>query len=163
MKLLAGLLLAPAFVLSAQDRFEVATVKPNLSGGPGGSMRSYPGGRFEAVNSTAQSLIRYAFNVKDFQIAGAPGWLNDARWDVTAKATGLATTPQFRVMVQNLLADQFGLVVHRETREGPVYVLTVAKGGPKLKKSKEDSTTVASGASEIVAHKLTLVMLAGQI
>jgi uncharacterized protein (TIGR03435 family) len=36
-------------------------------------------------------------------------------------------------MLQALLADRFKLKVHRATRDFPVYVLTVAPGGPKLK------------------------------
>lgn len=43
--------------------------------------------------------------------------------------------PQFQLMLQALLADRFHLKVHRETRELPVYVLTVAKKGLKLKKA----------------------------
>jgi uncharacterized protein (TIGR03435 family) len=35
-------------------------------------------------------------------------------------------------MVQNLLADRFGLQVHRERKESGAYRLVVAKGGPKL-------------------------------
>jgi uncharacterized protein (TIGR03435 family) len=35
-------------------------------------------------------------------------------------------------MVQSILEDRFKLRVHRETKEVPGYVLSVAKGGPKL-------------------------------
>ena len=45
------------------------------------------------------------------------------------------TKEQFRVMLQNLLADRFKLTIHREIKELPAYVLTVAKGGPKMKES----------------------------
>jgi uncharacterized protein (TIGR03435 family) len=41
-------------------------------------------------------------------------------------------------MLQNLLADRFKLVVHRETKDQPIYALIVAKGGPKLKPSEPD-------------------------
>jgi uncharacterized protein (TIGR03435 family) len=36
-------------------------------------------------------------------------------------------------MLQALLEDRFRLRVHRETREVPVYALTVAKSGPKIR------------------------------
>ena len=36
-------------------------------------------------------------------------------------------------MLQSLLEDRFKLIVRRETRELPVYELTVAKGGAKLR------------------------------
>jgi len=42
-------------------------------------------------------------------------------------------------MLQDLLADRFQLKAHRETKELPVYELLVARGGPKLKVS-EDQT-----------------------
>ena len=42
-----------------------------------------------------------------------------------------------RQMLQSLLADRFKMQIHRETREVPVYSLTVAKGGPKLRRSDQ--------------------------
>jgi len=42
-------------------------------------------------------------------------------------------------MLQSLLEDRFQLKIRREIREVPVYVLTVAKSGPKLKSSQEGS------------------------
>jgi hypothetical protein len=43
-----------------------------------------------------------------------------------------ANESQLRSMLQTLLSQRFKLVMHRETREMPVYALTVAKGVPKL-------------------------------
>ena len=40
-------------------------------------------------------------------------------------------------MLQALLEDRFRLKVHRETRQVPVYALTVARGGPKLQARDE--------------------------
>ena len=40
-------------------------------------------------------------------------------------------------MLRALLEDRFKLKVHREIRQVPVYELTVAKGGPKLKRFEE--------------------------
>jgi uncharacterized protein (TIGR03435 family) len=41
-----------------------------------------------------------------------------------------------RKMLQSLLEERFGLKVHRETKEGPIYSMVVAKGGLKLRESK---------------------------
>ena len=46
--------------------------------------------------------------------------------------------PALEAMLQKMLADRFKLLVHRETKKMPAYVLTVAKGGAKLTASKED-------------------------
>ncbi|HMD71276.1 MAG TPA: TIGR03435 family protein, partial [Bryobacteraceae bacterium] len=43
------------------------------------------------------------------------------------------TKEQYRLMLQRLLAGRFGLRVHRGTKEGTLYSLTIAKSGPKLK------------------------------
>jgi uncharacterized protein (TIGR03435 family) len=42
-------------------------------------------------------------------------------------------------MLQALLEDRFKLKIHRETREVPVYAVTIAKGGPKLHAFQEGS------------------------
>jgi uncharacterized protein (TIGR03435 family) len=46
-------------------------------------------------------------------------------------------------MLQSLLEDRFKLKVHRETKEGPVYLLTLAKNGPKLRATPEGACVVA--------------------
>ena len=44
-------------------------------------------------------------------------------------------------MMQALLEDRFQLKVHHQTSEGPVYILSVARGGPKLHSFTEGSCT----------------------
>jgi uncharacterized protein (TIGR03435 family) len=74
------------------------------------------------------------FGVQDFQVADAPEWFYSIRYDVEAKAAdGAATPDQLQTMVQLLLKERFGLTYRRETREGRVLALVVAKGGHKLK------------------------------
>jgi len=68
---------------------------------------------------------------------GGPGWINSAHYDLEAKAEGSPAAAQLRLMMQTLLEDRFQLKVHRETRELPVYELSVAKGGPKLTAPKQ--------------------------
>jgi uncharacterized protein (TIGR03435 family) len=73
-------------------------------------------------------------------ILGGPSWINTERYMINAKAEGTPSQPMMRgPMLQALLEDRFQLKIRREIREVPVYVLTVAKGGPKLKASKEGS------------------------
>jgi uncharacterized protein (TIGR03435 family) len=90
-------------------------------------------------------LIRDAYSVKDYQIAGGPPWVasDGDQFDIAAKAAEAAPSEaQFRSMLQTLLADRFHLKLHRERRELPVYELVVAKGGPKF-------TEVPAGAKPL--------------
>jgi bla regulator protein blaR1 len=79
------------------------------------------------------------------QVIGEPEWSSTEGFDIEAKVApadlptlGKMTFEQRRTMFQSILADRFKLVIHHETRELPVYVLSVAKGGTKLKPSAPD-------------------------
>ena len=77
-----------------------------------------------------------AFGVQAPPIEGAPAWLSSERYTVEAKAEGTPGQPMMLgPMMQSLLEDRFHLKLHRETRSGPAYELTVVKGGPKLKEN----------------------------
>jgi uncharacterized protein (TIGR03435 family) len=99
-------------------------------------------GQVVVTNYTLRDIIRNAYNVQRYQIAGGPEWLAQDRFDITAKAPDGATQPQLLVMVQTLLADRFKLRVHRETREVPIYALVLARAdrrlGPKLQPATFD-------------------------
>jgi uncharacterized protein (TIGR03435 family) len=118
-----------------QPSFEVASVRPNKSGGPRYSINP-KGDRFTATNISVFSLLQWAYDVEAFRISGAPSWFGSDRFDVEGKAEGVPSMAQFRLMLQPLLADQFRLKLHRDTKQGPVYELVVARGGPKLKPAK---------------------------
>jgi uncharacterized protein (TIGR03435 family) len=71
----------------------------------------------------------------DSPVIGEPSWAKTERFDIDAKPEGGARVlpgPQIRTMVQSMLEDFFQLKIHRETRELPVYNLTLNKKGPKL-------------------------------
>ena len=48
-------------------------------------------------------------------------------------------------MLRGLLADRFKLVVHNDTKNLPAFVLSVGKGGPKLKESDGSGTSDCDG------------------
>jgi uncharacterized protein (TIGR03435 family) len=88
---------------------------------------------------------------RDNQIFGAPDWANkdwfaiDAKMDESAagelsKLSAAQQTLARTQMLQEILVERFKLAVHIENREGPVYFLTVAKGGPKFKKATPGET-----------------------
>jgi uncharacterized protein (TIGR03435 family) len=73
-------------------------------------------------------------------IKGSPAWINSDRYTIDAKAESPQSLEMMRgPMLQALLEERFKLKIRRETREIPVYELTVAKGGPKLQVAKEGS------------------------
>jgi len=66
----------------------------------------------------------------------SPVWFKTEHFTIVAKAAEPSTESQFRLMLQNLLAERFKLAFHRETKMLSVYEMVVAKGGPKLVESK---------------------------
>jgi uncharacterized protein (TIGR03435 family) len=126
----------------ARPRFDVASIKPNAPGGINtGDFRVLPGGRLTAEKVLLRFLIQNAYGVRPFQLKGGPDWINSEGYDIEAKAEGNPSNGQMVLMMQTLLEDRFKLKVHRETKELPVYALTVAKGGFKLPEPKQGACT----------------------
>jgi uncharacterized protein (TIGR03435 family) len=134
--------------------FEVATVKPSATASNGTSIRVQPGGRLTVTNATLKMLMAVAYKVRDFQVSGGPGWTGTDRWNIEAKAEegsvselalsfDPAVSNPLMLMLQSLLQDRFQLKMHREAKEMPVYELAVAKGGPRIKLSADQSPIVA--------------------
>lgn len=122
--------------------FEVATIKPSPPIARGTTIRSAAGLLF-TKHTSLRDLIRFAWELKsDDQLEGAPAWVTTQYFDLQAKAddaerqafTKLSPSgraKENRWMLQSLLADRFGLSVTIKSETLPVYLLTLAKGGPK--------------------------------
>jgi uncharacterized protein (TIGR03435 family) len=121
--------LNPPKPAAARPQFEVASVKRNTSGSRGGGFDAR-GGRYSTTNMPLMFLIQQAYKVQTFQIIGAPAWIESERYDIEARA---ADTQKKDQMLQSLIEERFKAVVHGETRDLPVFFLTVAKNGSKLK------------------------------
>lgn len=114
--------------------FEVASIKPAKPGGRGGGIKALPGGQeYTASNVPVKLIIALMYKIPMRQISGGPDWLNTDLWDIEAKADHSYNLDDLHTMFQNLLADDFKLQFHKQIKEGPVYALTVDKGGPKMK------------------------------
>jgi uncharacterized protein (TIGR03435 family) len=122
----------------ALPAFEVASINPHAGGGSFGGTR-VSAGRMNVENLPLRRLIRNAYAVMDFQITGAPEWVNSEGFDIVAKAEGDFSAGRMLVALRALLEDRFQLAVHRDVREGSVYDLVVVKSGLKLQQSKEGS------------------------
>lgn len=125
----------------AEDpKFEMADVHPS-STAPGfvqnfgGVLR---GGTYVNRDATLLDLIQAAYGVTADDVSGGPGWIASDVFDVVAKVPDGANMATANLMLRGLLADRFKLVARNETHPVPRYILTVAKGGPKLKKTSGD-------------------------
>jgi uncharacterized protein (TIGR03435 family) len=120
---------------AARPRFEVASVKRNNSGSRGTRFDGRPGS-YSATNATLMLFIQQAYKVQPFQIIGAPAWIDSERYDIEARAEDGQRNDQIGPMLQSLIEERFKAAMHGETRDLPVYFLTIAKSGPKLKASQ---------------------------
>ena len=156
--LCAGLIISTSCAAFGQGAaesptFEVASVKPaepqpegmmrvRMSGGPG----TPDPGQLTYTNVSLKNVLTNAYDVKEYQING-PNWLDGERFDIVAKIPQGTTKEQFKLMLQNLLAERFKLALHHETKELPIYALVVGKGGPKLKEAVEEDAAAPQGAA----------------
>jgi bla regulator protein blaR1 len=152
--LLLGVGSAPVIrAQAARQKFEVASIHacgpnevvPLREGGGLGNIGPSPN-RVTRNCVTVMSLLQDAYvifadgqnrtpaSVQMPPIERAPAWISSNLYTIDAKADGTPGQPaMLGPMMQSLLEDRFHLKLHRETRSGPAFELTVAKGGSRLK------------------------------
>src|SRR5579862_4672389 len=113
-------------------QFEVASVKPAAPDARGMVFQPGPGGGIRITNMPLKEIILFAYRLQSFQLAGGPPWVSSAHWDVIAKPETKGEAGDNQRMLQALLAERFQLVIHRETKELPVYALVLARKDRKL-------------------------------
>jgi bla regulator protein blaR1 len=117
----------------------VATIKPSK---PDDQRKAFivRGRRFQIINQPLVQILCFAYDVQAKQIIGLPPWAETDKYDIDAEpdGEGAPSSKQWKIMIQKLVADRFKLTFHSDKKELPVYVLSVAKGGPKLTKSEGD-------------------------
>jgi uncharacterized protein (TIGR03435 family) len=130
----------PPMSSNADPVFEVATIKPSDTSSPHGTLLTSRGGHSIAYNFPLIELISFAYGVHVRQIVGGPASLLQTHFDIEGLPNigGHPNHDQSKLMYRKLLATRFGLVFHRESRELPAYAIVVAKGAPKLAKTKRD-------------------------
>ena len=123
-----ALVLGTAFGQSTDraPRFEIADVHASPKGG---NYRAAPprGGRFEMKSATMLDLIATSYSFDRDKVLGGPSWLELDKFDVAAKMPDDTPPATRRDMMQQLLAERFKLVTHKETKPLPTWVLTVGK------------------------------------
>ena len=166
--------------------FEVASIKPSGTDDRRTMMQIQPGGALRMTGTTLKMLLAFAYDVREFQIFGGPGWISTDRYDIMAK-TGdapVSDTPddlrkmtdeqrrtvgeQMRERLRALLAERFRLTIHRENKEQSVYALVVAKNGSKLQVSQmkvgdEGRGRMRMGRGQLSGQGVPLDMLTGTL
>jgi uncharacterized protein (TIGR03435 family) len=117
-----------------QLTFDVVAIHRSPSDATGGGIMPLPSGSgYMARNMTAKMMMAVMYRIPSRQIEGGPEWFGTELFDMEARADhGGYSMDELHTMFKNLLKDRFGLQFHIETREGPVYILTVARGGSKM-------------------------------
>jgi uncharacterized protein (TIGR03435 family) len=146
--------------------FDTASIKPNKSNvftfRPGFTPDGY-----RASNLSVKYLIQLAYGVQDYRLSGLTDWLDAEHYDIEAKmdpsvADALSKLPSAQLelsrqqMLQSLLAERFNLKIHRESKEGPVYFLTIGKNGPKLQDAKTDNALAVNADGTPARYRIQI-------
>lgn len=141
---------SPGAPVDPNTRFDVVVIKPIEDSGSPTLMRMTPGGFESSV--PIGILLRQALQKADYEMAGAPGWINTDRYSIRAKASAAMPPGAIPVLLLNLLKDRFQLATHLETREQPIAHLVMARAdgrlGPDLKPTPADCQTTLTERQE---------------
>jgi len=159
---------------SPKYSFDAVTIKPDDAGR--GHLRLTPDS-FSMGGMPAWILIRTAYGVLlENQVEGLPGWAKSENIAVEAKIDPETTAAlnklpaaerwkQMQLMLQAMFADRFALKAHRDSRDLPIYELTVARGGLKMNKTAADGRggNARYNTDKITAHGISVEALAANL
>ena len=135
-----------------EQKFEVASVKPNKSGGRTDAHRAAARRtHYRREHVTAQSRAICVSSAGFSTRWAVPDWLEKEHFDILAKAehdivpAPPGTTGPGQLMLRLLLADRFKLAIHQEKRELPIYALVLARSDGRLGPQLQHSTDRLSG------------------
>lgn len=159
----------PPMDANASPSFEVVTIKPSNPDDQRKGIIVGPDGLLKAFNNSLADLISFTYGVQQKQLVGASGWMATEKYDVVGKpdGQGAPSDKQWKEMLQKMLADRFQLKFHHDRKELSVYVLGVAKSGPKLTKSGADPNSLPAlffrGYGQLVVRNATIGDFSGLI
>jgi uncharacterized protein (TIGR03435 family) len=99
---------------------------------------------------TVKQIVQAAFRLKSYQISGGPDWFDSGGWLLEGKTATPVDGSEHRQMLATLLGRRFKLRFHRETREMPVYALTVGKKGPRFRELKDGDAKTPYPANALI-------------
>jgi uncharacterized protein (TIGR03435 family) len=89
-------------------------------------------GRMTIQDRSLRNIIAHAYGVHTRQISG-PAWLGELRFEITAELPAGASPRSANEMLQSLLEERFGLLLHRESKDVPGYDLVLGARAARLK------------------------------
>ena len=121
--------------------FEVAVLKPAPPDAQGTRAQLLPTGQVNISNAPLRLMMSLAWNLPNEQFIEGPGWLDSARFDVTARAFATASPANnaqldedfARMMLRKLITDRFQVKSHMEDRPMPAYMIVADE--PKMTKA----------------------------
>jgi len=144
---------------TAAPSFDVISIKRNISGSQDMAINVPNGTAYNVGNAPMRGTIMRAYQVKN--LAAVPAWVDDERYDITAKSTGKPDPNEVSAMLRTMLADRLKLTGHVEPRELSVYALIVARPGhPGLKPVTLDCDAVRTARDAAVKTGQTPVAAA---
>ena len=99
------------------------------------------GRRFKIINTNPWfELICFSYDVQAKQLDRSPPWAETDKYDIDAEpdGEGAPSRKQWKACSRKLVAERFKLTFHHDKQELSVYVISVAKGGPKMTKSTSE-------------------------
>jgi uncharacterized protein (TIGR03435 family) len=147
----------PLLAQTAAPVFEVVSIKPAVLDEPGAAphlmgMRRTPV-RIDIGRWSVKQLVLRAYGLWPSQLSG-PEWMDTARFDVSATLPPGARPEQLPEMLQHMLADRFGLKIHRATKTMLVFSLIVGKGGAKMQRGPDDDPSALLPAGQTQAARV---------
>jgi uncharacterized protein (TIGR03435 family) len=153
----------PKMAADVDPTYEVATIK--LSRPEEGRSLVRQGRRFVTTATSIVDLMMFAYGVHVKQIANAPRWLENDRYDVTLlqAGEGQPSDAQLKEMMRKLLSDRLKLTLRHEQRNLSVYKIVTLKGGEKLVGSlnKNGPAGVGTGRGTMTVKSGTIADFAG--
>jgi uncharacterized protein (TIGR03435 family) len=182
-------LVAAPQAASEKVPFEVASVRaitPEFAAGAAAKTGvRIDGAQFHA-SMPLRGFVVLAYGARPHQIE-APEWMSSQWYEIAATLPeGHSKTDEWREMLQRLLGERFHMKTHQETKDLPVYALTVTQRGINAKEDPLDpversietvstgselstvarlprGATLTIGGDKVEAKKFTMGMLADQL
>jgi uncharacterized protein (TIGR03435 family) len=136
--------LQPPMAAGVDPGITTATIRPSNPYDPSKAFIVQMG-HIRLANETLSDLVTIAYGVHPKQLAGAPAWADQDKFDISAtyNGEGQPSPSQMQSMIRKLLAGHFKISLHHAKTELPVYVLSKAGSESKLARSSDDPSQPA--------------------